>query len=363
SISLPQKVGYMHQEGGISSPDGHCRAFDAKAGGTLGGNGVGIVLLKRLGDAPSDGDHIHAVIRGSALNNGGSAKVGYTAPSIEGQARVIAEAMAIAGVEPSTVGYVETHGTGTHLGDPIEVAALTKAFRGGTDKKGFCAIGSVKSNFGHLDAAAGVAGLIKAVLALEHRMLPPSLHFEEPNPQIDFSSGPFYVNSSLTDWASSGSPRRAGVSSFGIGGTNAHVVLEEAPEAASEAARREAQLLILSARTEGALERATAKLGERLGDADAPELADVAYTLQVGRRGFAHRRALVARDAKSAAAALAAAGSAHPHVGLAAATPRVLSGYAEEGQRQVVFMVPGGGAQHVDVGRELYEFEPVFRDE
>ena len=363
SISLPQNVGYMHEEGGISSPDGHCRVFDAKAGGTLGGNGVGIVLLKRLGDALADGDHIHAVIKGSAINNDGSDKIGYTAPGIEGQAKVIAEAMAIASVEPSSVGYVETHGTGTHLGDPIEVAALTKAFRGGTDQKGFCAIGSVKSNFGHLDAAAGVAGLIKAVLALEHRMLPPSLHFEEPNPQIDFAGGPFYVNAALAAWDSPGAPRRAGVSSFGIGGTNAHVVLEEAPESVSGDARRPAQLLLLSARTEGALERAAAMLGERLGQADAPGLADVAYTLQVGRRGFAHRRALVAKDVGGATAALASEGSAHTHGGPAAAKPRVMSGYAEEGLRQVVFMFPGGGAQHVNMGRELYDREPVFRED
>ncbi|MDX6502441.1 MAG: hypothetical protein QOG23_5705 [Blastocatellia bacterium] len=363
SISLPQKVGYMHQEGGISSPDGHCRVFDARAGGTLGGNGIGIVLLKRLGDALADRDHIHAIIKGSAINNDGSDKVGYTAPGFEGQAKVITEAMAIANVQPSTVGYVETHGTGTHMGDPIEVAALTKAFRSGTDKKDFCAIGSVKSNFGHLDAAAGVAGLIKTVLALEHRMLPPSLHFEEPNPEIDFAGGPFFVNSALADWVSPGSPRRAGVSSFGIGGTNAHVVLEEAPEAVSDDVRRPAQLLLLSARTERALDRAAANLGERLGQPDAPLLADVAYTLQVGRRGFAHRRALVASDVGGAAAALAVAGSRRPDGVPAAATLRVLSGYAEEGQRQVVFMFPGGGAQHVDMGRELYEREPVFRDE
>ncbi|MCA1612830.1 MAG: condensation domain-containing protein [Acidobacteria bacterium] len=363
SISLPQKVGYMHLEGGISSPDGHCRVFDAKAGGTLGGNGIGVVLLKRLGDALADGDHIHAVIRGSALNNDGSDKIGYTAPSVEGQARVIAEAMAVAGVEPSTVGYVETHGTGTHLGDPIEVAALTKAFRGGTDRKGFCAIGSVKSNFGHLDAAAGVAGLIKAVLSLEHRMLPPSLHFEEPNPQIDFASGPFYVNSVLTDWVASSSPRRAGVSSFGIGGTNAHVVLEEAPEAVSEPSRRPSQLLILSARTKGALERATLMLGAQLGQVGTPELADVAYTLQVGRRAFAHRRALVAVDVCDAAAALAPAVEAPACDDPDAPPSRVLSGHAEEGERQVVFMFPGGGAQHVGMGRELYDCEPVFRDE
>ena len=229
SITVPQRAGYVYQVGGILSPDGHCRAFDAKAQGTVPGNGLGIVVLKRLADAVADGDSIYAVIKGSAINNDGALKVGYTAPSVDGQAEVIAEALAMAGIAPETITYVEAHGTGTSLGDPIEIAALTQAFRATTDAKGFCALGSVKTNVGHLNTAAGVAGLIKTALALKHKMIPPSLHFEQPNPQIDFANSPFYVNTTLSAWPAGKHPRRAGVSSFGIGGTNAHVVLEEAP--------------------------------------------------------------------------------------------------------------------------------------
>ena len=264
SISLPQKTGYLYQEGMIFSPDGHCRAFDAQAQGTLAGSGVGIVVLKRLEDAIADGDTIHAVIKGSAMNNDGSMKVGYTAPSVDGQAEVIAQALAMAEVDPETISYIEAHGTGTPLGDPIEIAALTKAFRASTQKKNFCAIGSVKTNIGHLDVAAGVTGLIKTVQALKHQSLPPSLHFETPNPKIDFANSPFYVNTKLVEWQKNGSPRRAGVSSFGIGGTNAHVVLEEAP-VAKQGCRgagergRSYQLLVLSAKTESALDTATAQ--------------------------------------------------------------------------------------------------------
>ena len=229
SVHAQQKTGYLYEEGGILSPDGHCRAFDARAGGTIGGDGVGIVVLKRLEEALADGDHIEAVILGAAINNDGSSKVGYTAPGVEGQAEVIAMAQALGRIDPETISYVETHGTGTILGDPIEVAALTRAFRAGTDKTGFCALGAVKTNIGHLDAAAGVAGLIKTVLALRHQQIPPSLNFEQPNPRIDFASSPFFVASELMEWPAANGPRRAGVSSFGIGGTNAHVVVEEAP--------------------------------------------------------------------------------------------------------------------------------------
>ncbi|WP_071592438.1 type I polyketide synthase [Kamptonema formosum] len=229
SIGVNQKTGYFYKEGMILSPDGHCRAFDAKAQGTVSGSGVGIVLLKRLEEAIADGDYIHAVIKGCALNNDGAFKIGYTAPSIDGQAQAIADALALAEVHPETISYVEAHGTGTPLGDPIEIAALTQAFSAETKKKGFCAIGSVKTNIGHLDAAAGVTGLIKTVQALKHQLIPPSLHFEQPNPKIDFANSPFYVNTKLSEWKVGKTPRRAGVSSFGIGGTNAHVVLEEAP--------------------------------------------------------------------------------------------------------------------------------------
>jgi acyl transferase domain-containing protein len=249
----------LYQEGGILSPDGHCRAFDAKAQGTIIGNGVGVVVLKRLADAIADGDCIYAAIKSSAINNDGSGKVGYTAPSVNGQADAIAEAQALAGIEAETISYIETHGSGTALGDPIEIAALTQVFRASTNKKGFCAIGSVKANIGHLDAAAGVTSLIKTVLALKHKQIPPSLNFNEPNPEIDFTNSPFYVNTTLSEWKANGFPRRAGVSSFGIGGTNAHVLLEEAPAVEASEPSRPWQVLMLSAKTSSALETATGK--------------------------------------------------------------------------------------------------------
>ena len=296
AIKVPQKAGYLYQAGGILSPDGHCRAFDAKAHGTVSGNGVGVVVLKRLTDAVADGDHIHAVIKGTAINNDGAMKVGYTAPSVDGQAEVITEALAVAGISPETVGYIETHGTGTELGDPIEIAALTQAFRADTEKKGFCALGSVKTNIGHLDAAAGVTGLIKTVLALEHKLLPPSLHYEQPNPEIDFAHSPFYVNTALSEWKAGAAPRRAGVSAFGIGGTNAHVVLEEAPNSQASGPSRPWQLLALSAKTSAALETATANLRAHLEAHPDLNLADAAHTLLRGRKTFAYRRVIVCRD-------------------------------------------------------------------
>ena len=255
SIRLPQESGYLYQEGMILSPDGHCRAFDARAKGTVYGNGVGIVLLKPLNDAIADRDYIYAVIKGSAINNDGDLKVGYTAPSVVGQAAVISEAQAVAGVEPETISYIEAHGTGTELGDPIEIEALTKAFQQNTDKQGFCAVGSVKTNMGHLDAAAGVTGLIKVALALNEKLIPPSLNFEQPNLKIDFDNSPFYVNTTLSEWKSNGTPRRAGVSSFAVGGTNAHVILEEAPKQVKKqnTYQRSLHLLTLSAKTKEAL--------------------------------------------------------------------------------------------------------------
>ena len=259
---VPQSAGYTHQEGDPYSPDGHCRAFDAEARGTTFSNGAAVVVLKRLEDAQADGDTIDAVIRGSAINNDGSLKAGYTAPGVEGQAEVIAAAIADAGVEPETVGYVEAHGTGTPLGDPIEVAALSRAFA--TERRGFCALGSLKTQIGHLDTAAGVAGLIKAALSLKHGEIPPTLHFETPNPRIDFDRGPFFVNRDLRPWPPSEQPRRAGVSSFGIGGTNAHAVLEEAPPRRPSGPGRDFQLLTLSARTPKALDEATARLARHL---------------------------------------------------------------------------------------------------
>ena len=352
SIKVPQKAGYLYQPDNINSPDGHCRPFDAKAQGTIRGSGVGVVVLKRLAEARADGDHVAAVVKGSALNNDGALKVGYTAPSVEGQAQVIAEALSIAGVEADSIGYVEAHGTATAIGDPIEVAALTKAFRATTRQKNFCALGSVKSNIGHLDAAAGVAGLIKTVLALQHKQLPPSLHFEQPNPKIDFASSPFYVNATLSEWAAAGTPRRAGVSSFGIGGTNAHAVLEEAPAPPAADASRPWQLLLLSAKTGAALDAATANLAAYLRQHPEAELADVAYTLQVGRRAFNHRRMLVCRDLADALAALETT-DAQP----------VLTAVQQTGAPAIVFMFPGQGAQTVNMGLALYGQEATFRAE
>jgi acyl transferase domain-containing protein len=350
SINLSQRNGYAYQSGGMVSPDGHCRAFDAQAQGTVFGSGVGLVVLKRLADALADGDTIHAVIKGSAINNDGALKVGYIAPSVDGQAEVIAEALANAGVGATTISYVEAHGTATPLGDPIEIAALTKAFRATTDRNGFCAIGSVKTNIGHLDAAAGVAGLIKTVLALKHRQLPPSLHFRSANPNIDFANTPFYVNAALAPWPSGRQPRRAGVSAFGVGGTNAHVILEEAPPSQPGAPARPWQLLTLSAKIASALEATHANLAAYLHQHPRAELADVAYTLHVGRQAFSHRRALVCRDHADALRLLA---GAEPQ--------RVFSAVAEPTQPAIVFMFPGQGAQYARMAHELYRQEPVFR--
>jgi phthiocerol/phenolphthiocerol synthesis type-I polyketide synthase E len=345
-VNIPHKCGYFYQEGGILSPDGHCRAFDANAQGTLTGNGAGIVVLKLLKNAIADGDYIHAVIKSSAINNDGSQKVGYTAPSVDGQAKVIAEALAISGINPETISYVETHGTGTTLGDPIEIAALTKCFRASTQKKHFCAIGSVKTNIGHLDAAAGITGLIKTVLALKHKQIPPSLHFEKPNQQIDFANSPFYVNTTLSEWSNDTYPRRAGVSSFGIGGTNAHVILEEAPIIPTSDTKRSHNLLILSAKSSSALATATTNLVQHLQQHPDLNVADVAYTLSVGRCEFPYRRFVVAKDIKEII--------------------QVLVKQDPQESRQVssaiAFMFPGQGSQYVNMGCELYKTETIFRE-
>ncbi|MBV9924426.1 MAG: acyltransferase domain-containing protein [Acidobacteria bacterium] len=352
SVSVPQTRGAFYQRDGIVSPDGHCRAFDAQARGTVKGSGVGVVLLKRLTDALAAGDTIQAVIKATAINNDGSVKVSYTAPSVGGQADVIAEALALAAVDPATVGYVETHGTGTALGDAIEIAALTRAFGVSSEARAACAIGSVKTNVGHLDAAAGVAGLIKTALALKHKQLPPSLHFEQANPNIDFSGSPFYVNTRLAEWRSDGRPRRAGVSSFGIGGTNAHVVLEEAPASRPSDESAADKLLVLSAKTASALERVTDNLVKFLARHPEANLADVAYTLQVGRAEFGHRRALACRDVKDALGAFTAGD-----------TNRVLTGRHEGGERQPVFMFPGQGGPCGNIIPGLYEGAPAFREQ
>lgn len=347
---FPQCHSYIHEEGGMISPDGRCRPFDAKAGGTLFSDGAGIVALKRLDDAIEAGDQVLAVIKGFAVNNDGMDKAGFSAPSVNGQAEVVRMAQELAGFSPDSISYIEAHGTATPLGDPIEIAALTEAFRHSTDRKRFCGIGSVKSNIGHLDVAAGVAGLIKTVLALRHQTLPPTLHYESPNPKINFENSPFYVVDRLTEWTSPQGPRRAGVSSFGIGGTNAHVVLEESPERRpTDSDPRGCHLLTLSAKTQEALDASAANLANRLRSAGAMNLADVASTLQTGRRQMNMRRAIVCRDIAGAVAALEAPEARRPAGGAAPADG-------------VVFLFPGQGSQRVGMGRELYAHEPAFRE-
>lgn len=318
SVKTPHHAGYVYVDGGVASPDGHCRAFDAAARGTVPASGCGVVALRRLEDAQRDGDAILAVIRGAATNNDGAAKVGFTAPGVDGQAAVISLAQAAAQVEPSTIGYVEAHGTGTPLGDPIEVAALTQVFRAQTEQRGYCALGAVKSNLGHLDAAAGVAGLIKAALAVAHGQVPPTLHFTTPNPELRLAESPFFVNATTIPWPAIPGPRRAAVSSFGIGGTNAHVVLEEAPQQAGPAHLKSeisnfksaAALLPLSARSDAGLARAGARLADWLEANPTVNLADVARTLQRGRRGFARRRVIRAATVSEAVALLRSGGDA-----------------------------------------------------
>ncbi|HEU0051972.1 MAG TPA: type I polyketide synthase, partial [Longimicrobium sp.] len=352
TVYAPQEAGYLYAPGGILSPDGHCRSFDARAQGTQVGSGVAVVCLKRLEDALRDGDPIRAVIRGSAINNDGAAKVAFSAPSVEGQSAVIGEALSVAGVEAESIRFVEGHGSGTELGDPIEVAALTEAFRAHTDRRGFCALGSIKSNIGHLDAAAGTAGLTKVVLMLENEEIVGTANYQSPNPTIDFARSPFYVSADAEPWPRGGEPRRAGVSSFGIGGTNAHVIVEEAPAPAPSESRRDWQLLTLSARTPTALDAATRRLADHLRARPEQPLADVAWTLQTGRREMACRRALAVRDGEDAAALLEAG---HPD--------RVATAIVEEGHRSAAFLFPGVGEQYPGMARGLYDAEPVFRAE
>ena len=350
SISVPRVNRYFYLPGGLLSPDGRCRAFDARAKGTAFAEGAGIVLLMRLEDAIRDRYPIYAVILGSAVNNDASLKAGYTAPSIEGQIQVIQQAQAVAGIDPSTISYVEAHGTGTVLGDAVELAALTRVFRSTTRAVGFCGLGSVKTNIGHLATAAGVAGLIKTVLSLQHHVIPPSLNFEEPNPDLDLATSPFYINTTLRPWthATSGH-RRAGVSSFGIGGTNAHIILEEFPRVSAPLSHKPWHLVPISAHTQSALNNATANVADFV-QTHAPAIADVAYTLQGGRRAFEQRQVTICTDGHD----LLHAFETNPE--------RILAGQAPTKPPLVAFMFPGQGAQYAGMGAELYRTEPIFRD-
>ena len=344
SVTFPQERGHVYQEGGLVSRDGRCRPFDAQATGTVFGHGVGVIVLKRMEDALRDGDHIEAVIRGFAVNNDGSAKAGYMAPGVDGQARVIAAAQAMAGVSPETVTYVEAHGTGTPLGDPIEIAALTKAFRGNTNRTGFCAVGTAKGNVGHLDAAAGVTGVIKTVLSMRYRWLPGLMHFEEPNSKIDLSDSPFRFSAEPCAWKSEG-PRRAGVSAFGVGGVNAHVVLEEPPCFSGMASQRTSQVLCVSGRSEAAVREAAGQLGEYLILRPEVPLADAAFTLSCGRRAHSYRIAVAAEES-----------------GPALASRLKSAAVAKATKRQVAFLFPGQGSQFAGMGKNLYETEPIYRE-
>ncbi|OGW37725.1 MAG: polyketide synthase [Nitrospirae bacterium RBG_13_39_12] len=352
SLNPRREWGYFYQEGSILSPDGHCRAFDARAGGTVIGQGVGLVVLKRLSEALADGDSVYSVIRGCAINNDGALKIGYTAPSVEGQAEVIAMAHAISGISADSITYIEAHGTGTRLGDPIEIAALTQAFRASTPRKQFCAVGSLKTNIGHADAAAGIAGLIKTVLMLWHKEIPPSLHFETPNPEIDFSNSPFYVPTRLSNWELTGFPRRAGVSSLGIGGTNVHAILEEAPATEASSESRPWQMIALSAKTAISLDKMTSNLSEYLEQNPSLNIADVAYTLQVGRKIFNHRRMVVCQGNEDAVKRLRAIDQ-----------EGMKTFHQEPIHRDIVFMFSGQGSQYANMGLELYETESKFREE
>ena len=353
SITVPMRAGALWQEGGISSPDGHCRAFDAEAAGTVGGDAVVVVVLKRLEDALRDRDQIRAVILGSAVNNDGAARVGFTAPGVEGQAAVIREAMATAGVSPREIGYVEAHGSGTALGDPIEIAALTLAFSSqGELARQSCPVGSIKPNLGHTDVAAGLVGLVKTVLCLERRTLLPTINVQRPNPRIDFPRTPFFVQTRRGPFPSRGGPRKAGVSSFGMGGSNAHVVLEEPPPPPERGPEPPWKLLVLSARSRPALETMTSHLAEHLRAHPALALADVAYSLQAGRASFSHRRTLICRTLDEAARALETRDDT-----------RLRSARAEGRARPLAFLYTGLGEQYPGMAAGLYAQAPAFRAE
>lgn len=351
AVNERQKTGYLYQENMILSSDGHCRAFDAKADGTVFGNGLGVVVLKRLEDAIKDGDRIDAIIKGSAVNNDGGFKTGYTAPSVHGQAKAVIAALKASDVDAETISYVEAHGTGTILGDPIEIEALTRAFQEFTKEKNFCLIGSLKTNIGHLDCAAGIAGLIKTALCLKHKIIPPSLHFEEPNPSIDFKNSPFVVNDRLTQWNCDDLPRRAGVSSLGIGGTNAHVILEEAPEMFSSKSKKNTWLICFSAKTEFSLNALMDTYLDFLLNHRETNIADLAYTLQIGRCGHEYRAVIICDNIDELIEILSNKSSNY-----------LLTNKVPIRQRKFVFMFPGQGTQYANMGAYFYKLFPVYKN-
>ena len=356
TVRVPHRMGYVHSGQALLSPDGHCRPFDADAEGTLFGSGAGLVLLKPLVQAVADRDHIHAVIRGSAINNDGAAKLSYWAASADGQAAAIADALAVAEVEPETIGYMEAHGTATTMGDPVEIFALTKAFRRGTQERQFCPLGSVKGNVGHLEAAAGVCSLIKAVLALEHNTVPPSLHFSRPNPAIDFTNTPFFVNTERRAWQPGSTPRRAAVNSLGIGGTNAHLILEEAPELPppEPGPERPVHLLTLSAKTPQALRELADRYADCFNDRPELNLADVCFTANAGRGHFKHRLAISACSGDEARRRLIAWRQKPSRADCA-------QGTVDSPNADVAFLFAGQDAAYAGMARQLYETEPIFR--
>ncbi|MGB3466941.1 MAG: type I polyketide synthase, partial [Cyclobacteriaceae bacterium] len=349
SMDLPRKYGMPYQNGMIISKDGHCKPFDKEANGFMGGDGVGVVVLKRLEDAIEQGDNIYAVIKGSAINNDGSAKAGYSAPGTKGQTNVIKTAMQLADIQPESVSYIETHGSGTKLGDPIEVQALTDAYN--REKGNHCGIGSVKSNFGHLDAAAGIAGFIKTVLTVKNSQIPPSINFNDPNPEIDFENSPFYVNDQLQDWEKSNYPRRAGVSSFGIGGTNAHLIVEEAPAIPENENIEKERLILLSAKTKQSLLNSTESLKNYLESNKEINITDLAYTLQVGRKTFDHKRGIVCKNIDELIEQLS------PEL-----SERKSVYNSDDKSESIVFVFSGLGGQYLNMGFDLYEKSEVFRD-
>lgn len=352
TVLLPQKRGYIYKEGEILSPDGHCRPFDAKSAGTVFGSGAGSLVLRRLDDAIRDGDTVYAVIAGTAINNDGAQKIGYLAPGVEGQAGVISEALQFSGADANSISYIEAHGTGTQVGDPIELEALNQVFRAATSDRNFCRVGSVKSNIGHLGEAAGAAAIIKVVLALQNKKLPATINFETPNPEMELGDSPFSINDKLIDWEPINSKRLAGITALGAGGTNAHMIVAEAPAGeASSISQRRQQVIVLSAKTSSALTAASRNLANSIRDQAELNVADMAYTLQVGRRAYAHRKVLVVDDREDAIAKLESLSEKH-----------VFESETKDQDKPLIMMFPGGGAQYAGMGIDLYASEPVYKE-